>query len=482
MIASSSRDDRIGEKFEPPKEIAAQIDKAPYRAVHIFQEASADELLKHNILFASRLSGNNGTLFLLVSPQKELKDILRRSFLGQEGEIYMVNSKGQFLSEGRWKNEMIRRKWLTTEKASPIGIKISETWRDAKAPLTQAVASVTKGESNKEISKYKNYLGTEVVGLWRWNDTYRFGLVTEMKSEEAFEFFEFYKKQILLGTFFTILLVLTLTFLFIWNRLRISTINEQLSDTYKTIKKQNDKHARDLLMGKKVQMDMLPNKINGEQFVLDAYLSPAQTVSGDFYDFSFVGNDKLYFCVGDVSGKGIGAALFMSMAKVSLNKTLTPSIVVSELVENVNKELSRQNTSCMFVTLAVGIMDLRMGTIHITNAGHNPPYLKKANGELILLEKIDGPLIGTFAEAKFEQQFIQMSKQDILLFYTDGVTEAQNSKEEFYEDERLKKLLECQQFSSPRQMVKIISEDVVVFMEKADQFDDITLLSLQYLG
>ncbi len=482
IVASSSLVNLIGKKFELPQEVLEQIKYSPHQTAYIPQGKHPNPLLTHNILFASRLSKGNGYLFLLASPQRELGGIFRRGFSGNTGEVYMVNSKGQFISEGRWKDTMITRGWLESETASPIGVRVSQAWSNSKAPLTHAVLSVTQGKNNKALHHYKNYLGTKVVGLWRWNNTYQFGIITEMAHKEAFGFFSSYEKQAFLGTFFTVILIFSLTFLFIWNRLKISKVNKELIQTYKTIKKQNDKLARDLLIGQKVQMDMLPDKIQGKGFDLDAYLRPAQTVSGDFYDFAFVGCNKIYFCVGDVSGKGVGAALFMSMTKVSLNKTLDQTNVVEELVTSVNKELAQNNASCMFVTLAVGIMDIETGNVHITNAGHNPPYLKKANGEVVLLEKINGPLVGAFEEAKFEQQSIKMSQGDTLLFYTDGVTEAQNSKEEFYEETRLEKLLKHQEFSSPKHMVNSISKDVMTFIGETSQFDDITILSLKYSG
>ena len=483
-VVSSSRRDWVGKKLPLPEEGAKRINTPPYRWVHIPQ---GDSLLKgwtaQNVLFASRLSSENrGVLFFLVSPQKELEKIFRRSFSGDTGEVYMVNSRGQFITEGRWKDILLKRRWLKSEKDSLPGVEARQVWGDPNSPLTYAVDHVTKGRDSEELHHYRNYLGSNVTGLWQWNNTYQFGVVVEMSHKEAFDFLSAYQRQAFTGTCFTVFLILVLTLLFIWNRLKISKVNEELTHTYKTIKAQNEKLARDLLIGQKVQMDMLPHKIDGQGFALDAFLKPAQTVSGDFYDFSFVGKDKIYFCVGDVSGKGVGAALFMSMTKVSLNKTLSETLIVQELVDSVNKELSKNNGSCMFVTLVVGIMDIRSGKVHLTNAGHNPPYLKKANGDLVLIEKVNGPLLGAFEEASFEQQSLTLSQGDTLLFYTDGVTEAQNLKEEFYEEIRLENLLRNKKFSSPQYMVNTIYKDVMTFIGKANQFDDITLLSLQYAG
>ena len=136
----------------------------------------------------------------------------------------------------------------------------------------------------------------------------------------------------------------------------------------------------------------------------------------------------------------------------------------------------------MFVTLVVGLIDLKTGVLHITNAGHNFPYIKKQTGEVICLDKVDGPLIGTFEDAQFTEQEFQMSQGDTIIFYTDGITEAQNLKDELYDDIRLERLLKRSYFSSPQDIVDSISKDVSNFIGKAAQFDDITIVALEYNG
>ena len=317
-------------------------------------------------------------MFLLASPKKYLAPVFTRSFSGETGEVYMVNSKGQFISEVRWTDQLIEKGRLKPEKDSVMGLKVSKTLGDFQSPLIYSVTRVIQGENAKDVAEYGNYLGTHVLGLWRWNNSYQFGIISEISTKEAYGFLRFYKNQTLVGTFITVILILTLTAFFIWNRLKVTKSTRNSESLIKQLSSKR-KLAHDLLIGQKVQMDMLPDKIQGRGFELDAYLNPAHGVSGDFYDFSFLGGDeKVYFCVGDVSGKGVGAALFMSMAKVSLHKTLNPDRGVGDLVSLVNRELARNNASCMFVTLIIGIMDIKTGKICLTNAGHNPPYLKKS--------------------------------------------------------------------------------------------------------
>ena len=482
VVTASCHTELIGKKLEIPDSVLNRIQNSTEPTVYMPYGEPIHPLIDHNILFASSLEERSGFLFLVISLKGKLADILNRNFFGETGEIYMVNSQGQFASEGRWLNQWVNQEGLTSKTDSMIGARVSQNHTDDQTPLVHSVNQVIQGQSATDLAEYKNYLDEDVVGLWRWNNTYRFGLVSEISVKEAYDFLRFYKNHTLFGIFVTILLILILTALFIWNRLKVARINAELKKSFGTIKEQNERLAGDLIAGQKVQMDMLPEKIEGQGFELDAYLNPAQTISGDFYDFSFIGDKRIYFCIGDVSGKGVSAALFMSMTKVFLNKTLSPNsnMQVRDLVSIVNQELFKNNASCMFVTLIVGIMDTETGMVHITNAGHNPPYIKRVDGRLVLLKDINGPLIGTFKDATFNQQSIRLHSGDTLLFYTDGVVEAQNPKEEFYKEARLESILREQHFSSPKDMVRIIAEDVVKFTESANPFDDVTLLSVRY--
>ena len=157
-----------------------------------------------------------------------------------------------------------------------------------------------------------------------------------------------------------LLLFLILTLMSIWSRTKVSKANEELKGAFKTIKSHNDKLAQDLRIGQKVQLDMLPDPIEGDGFNLEAFFETGRKVfSGDFYDFSLMQDGKLYFCVGDVSGKGIPASLFMSVSKSLLNKILDQTDQTKDIITRVNRELSLNNDSNMFVTLILGIMDLK---------------------------------------------------------------------------------------------------------------------------
>ena len=482
VVISSNRADLIGKFFELPDGTMERM--SIKKTIVDFPDWQAtDNLLSRNIVFGSLIDDNKGAVFIMASPRRMLSKILRRGYSGNYGEIYMVDAEGRFISEPRWREEIFDKGWVSPDTSSVVGMSISQHGNvSGQTVLPLSVRRVIAGDSAGELDEYENYLGDKVVGYWRWNNTYGFGIINEYKSQDAFATFRAYKYQALVGSLFTAALVLTLTLMSIWSRTKVTRASENLKGAFKVIKSHNDKLAQDLRIGQKVQMDMLPDPIEGEGFNLEAFLKPAQSVSGDFYDFSLLHDGKVYFCVGDVSGKGIPASLFMSVTKSLLNKILDQTHQTKDIITRVNRELSLNNESNMFVTLIIGIMDLETEKLLITNAGHNLPFIKKQSGEMVCLDEIQGPLVGTFEGMEFEQKTIEIDKGDIVLFYTDGVTEAQNIRDEFYEDDRLEELLKQNEFETASDMTNTVFRSVLRFIGRADQFDDITILAFQYTG
>jgi serine phosphatase RsbU (regulator of sigma subunit) len=481
-VLSGSRPELIGKFFAFPSGTMERL--LTQKTIIDFPDGeAAGDLLSRNIVFGALMDENKGAVFIMASPQRMLAKILRRGYSGNYGEVYLVDAQGRFISEPRWKEQVLDQGWVDPDTQSIIGMYASRQGKAAPpGEMPLSVRRATAGDSGGELDEYENYLGNKVVGYWDWNNTHGFGIINEYDSDKAFATFRAFKRQALAGSGFTAALILTLTLLFIWSRNKVTRANEQLKGAFKTIKSHNDKLAQDLRIGQKVQMDMLPDPIEGEGFTLEAFLKPAQSVSGDFYDFSMIRDGKVYFCVGDVSGKGIPASLFMSMSKALLSKVLDQADQTKDIITRVNNELSLNNDSNMFVTLVIGVMDLNTGELLITNAGHNLPYIKKHTGELVCLEEIQGPLVGTFEGIEFKQQSIQMGKGDMVLFYTDGVIEAQNIRDEFYDDNRLEDLLKKNEFDTAKDMTNSVFRSVLRFIGRADQFDDITILSFQYTG
>lgn len=480
-VLSSNNAGLIGKPFAFPEAAVLEQVRLPprYQVVRFpTEQDNADNMFSRNIVFGTALEDDKGAVFFAISPLAQLSKILRNGYSSNYGEIYLVDGESRFLSEVRWKEKMNEQGRIGSVASFVVGMNIADAGEEAPV----SAARVVQGENGRKLGRYRNYLGDWVVGAWRWDNNYGFGIINEFRIGDAFTMFQSYKNQAVLGSGFTAVLILALTLISIWGRSRVVKANEDLQGAVTKIKRHSEKLAQDLLIGQKVQLDMLPDPIQDDGFNLEAFLKPAQSVSGDFYDFSLLKNGKLYFCVGDVSGKGVPAALFMSVTKSSLNKVLDRTDQAQEVIGQVNKELSLNNDSNMFVTLALGILDLKTGHLLITNAGHNLPYIKKKDGELICLEKTQGPLVGTFEDMEYGQQSLQMSAGDLLFFYTDGVTEAQNLREEFYGDERLEVLLRSGEFANAKEMTSAVFRRVTRFMGRAEQFDDITILSMQYTG
>ena len=515
IIAASSINSLVNTPFDlsSHKHGESQENTTSFRRLHIphTETTNKNELTSKYFVFETGVN-KSSTLYLFISPFKKLNSTLKYSFFGKSGDIYLVNAQGEFLSEGRWKDRLISKKIkssigddgnknLSTKTIIGWPVGLPNSSKEQSFSLTKAAQSITESlYDNNELHVYTNYIGEKVIGRWAWYPFYNFGLVLESSPEELFEFINFYETQNLRGVVFTLLLIIILTIFFVQSRSKIIQSNEKLNASYNTIKQQQKRIEEDLNLGQEVQLDMLPNKLTHSNFTLDAYLKPARIVSGDFYDFDYIDEDHLYFSIGDVSGKGVGAALFMSMAKARLNKVLKDGTQTHDIVLSLNQELSKNNASCMFLTIIVGIINLKTGKLLLTNAGHNCPFIKKAPLErtsnthslnevpskinsktVIRIEKMNGPLVGVDQQAKFSQQEIQLSPGDFIFLYTDGVVEAKNSKNEFYEDFRLCNAL-ARNLLSAEQITRYVSKDIDTFVQNHSQFDDITMLTLQYKG
>jgi sigma-B regulation protein RsbU (phosphoserine phosphatase) len=213
---------------------------------------------------------------------------------------------------------------------------------------------------------------------------------------------------------------------------------------------------------------------NRSDIDLYASMTPAKEVGGDLYDF-FIQNEKLYFCVGDVSGKGVPASLFMAVTRnlfrVEAQLGLSPEKIATQL----NIALSRDNDQNMFVTMFLGVIDLATGLMHFCNCGHNPPLL---DGAFLPIEHNNMPL-GVWEEATFEGASLENVKGRLLLIYTDGLNEAENPEHEQFSDERLLALCETLQDKGAEDVVEAIKEAVEKHRNGAEPNDDLTLLCLR---
>jgi sigma-B regulation protein RsbU (phosphoserine phosphatase) len=261
---------------------------------------------------------------------------------------------------------------------------------------------------------------------------------------------------------------------------------EALQEAYGTIKDQKERMQDELNIGREIQMSMVPLVFppfpdHGE-FSIFATLQPAREVGGDFYDFYFIDEERLCFCIGDVSGKGVPSALFMAMAKTLLKSRAADDASTASILTHVNEELIANNKSWMFVTIFAGILNIRTGELVYTNAGHNPPYLRRKDGQWQRLDQRHGPVIGAVEGMVYKEERDTMGPGDILFLYSDGVTEARDPENQMFSEDRLKELLHAGNTDDAVAAVDNTVAAVRAFEGGAEQWDDITVLGLEFHG
>ena len=210
----------------------------------------------------------------------------------------------------------------------------------------------------------------------------------------------------------------------------------------------------------------------------------ARSVGGDFYDYFFIDDRYLAFAIGDVTGKGVPAALFMAVSRTLLRATAARGSSPRECLASVNASLCAEDVGGMFVTCFYGVLDTRTGRIEICNAGHNPPYILRGNGSVEPTPQVGGFMLGMFAHGTYESTTIDLGPGDSLVLYTDGVTEAVNEAEDHYDEERLEATLHHLATAgttvTAERIVGGVMADVEQFAGCAPQADDITMLVLTW--
>lgn len=245
-----------------------------------------------------------------------------------------------------------------------------------------------------------------------------------------------------------------------------------------------EKIESEMRIANQIQMGMLPKIFppfpERPEVDLHAMLKPAREVGGDLYDFFFIDDNKLCFAIGDVSGKGVPAALFMVVTRTLLRSVASKEIPLKDIVVLLNNSLSRENESQMFVTFFIGILNLETGELEYVNAGHNPPLHIKCRGPVTRLESTNDMALGFIEERPYHSGGILMSPGDYLVCYTDGVTEAENREQVLYGDDRLKEIMEAECGAHPKEVVLRILDDVAEHVGTAPQSDDITVMVIKF--
>ncbi|WP_340104349.1 PP2C family protein-serine/threonine phosphatase [Rhodohalobacter sp. 8-1] len=268
-----------------------------------------------------------------------------------------------------------------------------------------------------------------------------------------------------------------------------TTIEKTLSEIVKFLKskemeEQLEALNHDLDMAARIQQKILHQEFpvfpEDERFDIFANMIAAKHVGGDFYDFFKFDDDRLAFFIGDVAGKGMPASIYMAVCRTMLKAIGSEVADPAECIEKVNNMLIPESDISTFVTVFYGVMNLKTGELSYCNGGHNLPYIQSKDGSVKELENVGGLLLGKFEEAPYDMTTIQLSPGDAVVTFTDGVTEAEDEGDGFFDEERVVSYLEKHPSKSLESLVKGLFLEVMKFTGAAEQSDDITVLSVRY--
>lgn len=269
-----------------------------------------------------------------------------------------------------------------------------------------------------------------------------------------------------------------------------ASLSDDINSTVLTLKRYIAEAAaridKELEFAKTIQHSAIPTVFppypGHSEFDIYAAMDTAKEVGGDFYDFYFVGENKLGFLIADVSGKGIPAAMFMMTAKTIIKGYAESGKSVDEVFTIANEKLCESNEAGMFVTAWFGVLDLLTGKVEFVNAGHNPPLVRHKDSTFDYLKSKPSFVIAGMEGMKYRRNEFFLSSGDEIYLYTDGVTEATDSENRLYGEERLVRFLNTLHGLSGEEICHAVKADVADFVDDAPQFDDITMLYLKYNG
>lgn len=284
----------------------------------------------------------------------------------------------------------------------------------------------------------------------------------------------------------TATIVFLLIYIIVRHRMqsRLKKTHEDLKVAYDQLEKTTtikERMESELRIASNIQMSMIPQVFpTKEELDMYASMTPAKEVGGDLYNY-LVKGDKLYFCIGDVSGKGVPAALFMTIATHGFRSLALMGKSPAEIATRLNLELSENNETGMFVTMFICMFDMKLGRMEYCNAGHNPPVIGNADGEFTFLdvEQTNAP-IGLWPELEFKGEEINYFHNRLMLLYTDGLNEAENQKQEQYGEDRIIEQITSHATQNAQEIVEALKVDTNLFRDGAEQNDDLTILAFRY--
>lgn len=252
--------------------------------------------------------------------------------------------------------------------------------------------------------------------------------------------------------------------------------NNEYIENIREIEGEKERIEAELSIATKIQASNLPTSaLVGENYMVNGYSHPAKEVGGDFFDYYEIDEDNLAIVIGDASGKGVPAALLATVTQVMIKQILEHEKDPSIVLYNLNNQLCETNTEAMFITLWLGIYNKTSKIITFSNAGHNPPLIVEENNKYHYIKMDSGLVLGVMENYEYISEEINLSKEIVL--YTDGITDACNTKNEMYGEERLK--IFFNNFKNDKGPIKPLLHDIEEFTDSAPQFDDMTILYLK---
>jgi len=260
----------------------------------------------------------------------------------------------------------------------------------------------------------------------------------------------------------------------------------QYVDQVRSVTAEKERIGTELALATNIQASMLPHIFPAfperPEFDIFATMDPAKEVGGDFFDYFLVDDDHLCIVIADVSGKGVPAALFMMASKIVLQSAAMMGCSPEEILRRANDTICSNNEMQMFVTVWLGVLELSTGKLIAANAGHEIPALRRPGKPFELYKDKHGFVIGGMEGVKYHPYEIQMEPGSKLFVYTDGVAEANNMDKELFGTERMIDALNEDPDAAPQQILKNVRGAVDRFVQDAEQFDDLTMLCLEYKG
>ena len=264
-----------------------------------------------------------------------------------------------------------------------------------------------------------------------------------------------------------------------------SSLSDDINSTVSTLKRYIAEAAaridKELEYAKQIQLSALPTNFpECEEYNIYAQMIAAKEVGGDFYDFYKINDTTVAILAADVSGKGIPAAMFMMTAKTIIKDLAESGMAVNDIFTKANSKLCENNESGMFVTAWMGILDITTGNMTFANAGHNPPLLKRANGDFEYLKTRAGFVLAGMEGVRYRVGELTLYPGDRLFLYTDGVPEATNAENQLYGEERLIDFMNKNLNTEATMLLPALKANIDEFVGDAPQFDDITMLMFDY--